>query len=147
MKTDGTKFAINLGDSFYFNGVTNLKDSRFWKSFEDPYKEVFIPWFTIAGNHDHLGNITAEILHTERSHLWTFPSLYYTFKYSFGNPKIIIEFVMIDTVELCGNCIDVGGSDLLSWLFHKKLEPDHPTDPDKAEKQWKWIENTLSNST
>lgn len=29
--------------------------------------------------------------------------------------------------------------------FIKKLEPDHPTDPYKAEKQWKWWRKMQAN--
>jgi len=150
MVEDDARFVINLGDNFYFNGVTGLKDSRFWRSFEDPYKEIKIPWYVIAGNHDHLGNVSAEIEHTHRSNLWTFPSLYYSVKYTFGasnSPTTSVQFVLIDTIQLCGNCIDVGGSDIISWIFHKKLVPDHPDDPEVANKQWAWIENELATST
>uniref|UniRef100_A0A914YTB7 Tartrate-resistant acid phosphatase type 5 n=1 Tax=Panagrolaimus superbus TaxID=310955 RepID=A0A914YTB7_9BILA len=140
------KFILGLGDNFYFNGVRDLDDSRFWRSFEDPYKVPLLPWFVLAGNHDHLGNVTAQILHTNRSNLWTFPRLYYSIKYRFGNPSKTLQIVMIDTIELCGNCIDVEGEDIISWIWHKKLVPDHPANQEVADKQWKWLENELSQS-
>uniref|UniRef100_A0A7E4VGH8 Tartrate-resistant acid phosphatase type 5 n=1 Tax=Panagrellus redivivus TaxID=6233 RepID=A0A7E4VGH8_PANRE len=145
VESEDSKFVINLGDNFYFNGVDNLQDQRFWKSFESPYSDLIMPWFVIAGNHDHLGNVTAQILHTNRSNLWTFPSMYYSVRYSFNGANV--QFVMIDTIQLCGNCIDVDGNSPLDWLLHNKLVPDHPDDPAAADKQWAWIEGELANST
>ena len=92
------------------------------------------------------GNVTAQTLHTNRSNLWTFPSPYYSIKYHFGNPRTTLQIIMIDTIELCGNCIDVDGSDILSWLYHKKLVPDRPADPEVADKQWQWIQKELTES-
>jgi tartrate-resistant acid phosphatase type 5 len=65
-------FVLNVGDNFYFNGVENIFDSRFEDSFEEIYDhpELLVPWYTIAGNHDHLGNISAQMVHTNFSNKW-----------------------------------------------------------------------------
>lgn len=59
-----------------------------------------------------------------------------------------VEILMIDTIVLCGNTVDVGSESLLSWVFSKKTEANGP--PPKylelAVKQWNWIEKNLKNS-
>ncbi|KAH7701310.1 Ser/Thr protein phosphatase family protein [Aphelenchoides avenae] len=149
------KFVVNLGDSFYFNGVSNVFDSRFEDSFEEVYADdrLRVPWFTIAGNHDHLGNVSAQVLYTQHSSRWTFPSLYYKLGYKFGgrNPPEAkqVDIIFIDTIILCGNTIDVQGESLWNWLFYKKKTPNGP-DPgfeEQAKEQWAWIEKQLAVST
>lgn len=78
-------FVMNVGDNFYFNGVKNIFDPRFEDSFENVYDfpELLVPWYTIAGNHDHMGNISAQITHTNFSNKWTFPNLFYKVRISF----------------------------------------------------------------
>ena len=38
-----------------------------------------VPWIAMAGNHDHDGNVDAQIEFGLTEPLWYFPSLYYTF--------------------------------------------------------------------
>jgi tartrate-resistant acid phosphatase type 5 len=44
---------------------------NFKHSFEDVYNRhpglAGIPWYTIAGNHDHMGNIGAQLEYTDKS--------------------------------------------------------------------------------
>ena len=53
LEQEPLNFVINVGHNFYFNGVSNLFDSRFEDSFEQVYEDpkLLVPWFTIAGNH------------------------------------------------------------------------------------------------
>jgi len=157
VRDETLRFVVNLGDNFYFNGVENIFDSRFENSFESVYEapNLRVPWYTIAGNHDHLGNVTAQLIHTNFSSKWTFPSLFYKVKYSFGDQRssrserTTVEMLFIDTIVLCGNTVDVQGESLLSWLFAKKKTPNGP-EPEYiqlAKEQWEWIEETLRTST
>jgi len=105
------------------------------------------------GNHDHLGNITAQLAYTEFSSKWTFPDLFYKIHYNFGmngGKKTTIDILMIDTIVLCGNTVDIQGDKIWDWwLFSKKLNPTGP--PEKyvelAKQQWQWIEKNLREST
>lgn len=45
---------------------------NFQETFESAfnYTSLNIPWFVIAGNHDHYGNVSAQILYSSRSERW-----------------------------------------------------------------------------
>ncbi|GMT28401.1 hypothetical protein PFISCL1PPCAC_19698, partial [Pristionchus fissidentatus] len=148
-RSKGIKSVINLGDNFYFTGVMSDTDPRFNTTFEDVYRETRVPWLTIAGNHDHFGNVKAQISYTEKSKLWYFPSPYYNVSYRAGNTTV--DVVMLDTIDLCGNSVDVQSGkiwDVIKDAIKKKWngEKMEPKNKKKAEEQWAWLENTLNNS-
>ncbi|KAK0424755.1 hypothetical protein QR680_008830 [Steinernema hermaphroditum] len=142
-------FVVNLGDNVYFNGVSDIFDSRFEKSFEDVYdaEHLQVPWYMIAGNHDHFGNITAQIHYTNYSSKWTFPDLYYKTSYRFGPRNVSVDFVFIDTIVLCGNTQDIQNGGFLDVILTKQVDPEEPSDPEAAHKQWEWIVEQLNSST
>uniref|UniRef100_A0AC34RD90 Tartrate-resistant acid phosphatase type 5 n=1 Tax=Panagrolaimus sp. JU765 TaxID=591449 RepID=A0AC34RD90_9BILA len=100
-KSDPVDFIINLGDNFYADGVADVKDPRFQTMFENPYMKLDVPWYVIAGNHDYLGNVKAQIDYTKLSGKWTFPNYNYTLVIKFGNPEIKVVFIMTDSVRFC----------------------------------------------
>ena len=72
---------MGLGDNFYFNGVKNVEDPRFRRTFEDVYTAPVLKaakWYMIAGNHDHNGNVSGQIAYSNLSTRWHFPHFYYT---------------------------------------------------------------------
>lgn len=71
---------FTVGDNFYFTGVEDVEDKRFFYTYENVFedKSLQIPWYVCAGNHDHYGNITGEIGYTDVSNRWKFPSLYHS---------------------------------------------------------------------
>jgi len=132
---------LALGDNFYFNGVKSATDSRFQRTFEHVFSATSLqtPWYVIAGNHDHLGNVAAQIEYGKTSKRWVFPDYYYTFSvWQSDKQKKLIDFVMLDTIVLCG------GGNLSDW-DHTPLEG--PTDLFIAEAYWQWIEDQLRQST
>ncbi|XP_002730556.1 tartrate-resistant acid phosphatase type 5-like [Saccoglossus kowalevskii] len=106
------------------------------------YEDIFTaaslhrPWYVCAGNHDHIGNISAQLAYTKFSDRWNYPDLYYTKRFSIPNSESTLLIVFIDTVILTGNTDDHTPDSILPG----------PEDPLKADAQWKWIEDTLSNS-
>uniref|UniRef100_A0A0K0EFI5 Tartrate-resistant acid phosphatase type 5 n=1 Tax=Strongyloides stercoralis TaxID=6248 RepID=A0A0K0EFI5_STRER len=140
-------FVINTGDNIYFNGVEHIFDTRFEDTFEYVYDKDYLkmPFYMTFGNHDYLGNTEAQINYTNHSSKWTLPNYYYTINYKLKN-NTTIKFVMIDTIQLCGNTIDVDGSSIISWLKSSHHDPSGPPDVSLANKQWEWIVNELENS-
>ena len=57
-----------------------MHDPRFNLTFERTYsdKSLQIPWYMIAGNHDHKKNVSAQIAYTKVSERWMFPDFFYT---------------------------------------------------------------------
>lgn len=144
----GSKFTLALGDNFYYSGVTSVDDSRFEDTFEQCFTGKHLSdssghtFHVIAGNHDHYGNVQAQIDYSSRSSRWSFPSLYYTFTET-APDGATVQFVMIDTYTLAGqsqlNAEDVGG------LTGDQLPG--PPDVAAAESQTQWIESTMAAST
>ena len=57
-------FVIALGDNFYKDGVTSVKDDKWKSTFKKPYYHeslINIPWYAILGNHDYHSNPKAQI--------------------------------------------------------------------------------------
>ncbi|CAD5111450.1 DgyrCDS759, partial [Dimorphilus gyrociliatus] len=138
-ETLNSKLLLALGDNFYFDGVKDINDKRFFDTYENVFTAPALKkskWYVIAGNHDHYGNISAQILYTNRSNSWYFPHYYYTQSHNIPFSKKTVQFVMIDTILLCGNT----GYDILY---------DQPKNVDnkKAKVQLDWIENELKKST
>uniref|UniRef100_A0A915KBB5 Tartrate-resistant acid phosphatase type 5 n=1 Tax=Romanomermis culicivorax TaxID=13658 RepID=A0A915KBB5_ROMCU len=144
-------FYISLGDNFYLIGVKNDRDKRFrQETFEKVYSTKVLqekPWYIMAGNHDHNGNVTAQIAYSRKSDRWIFPKPYYMIKYQTID-GIDIDIIVIDTVILCGNTVD--GKFDSTWRFlistFNNLTPDGPSDPKAADDQWQWIEDQLNKS-
>ena len=99
---------------------------RFESTFEKIYTAeslTRIPWYAIAGNHDHYGNVSAQVEYARRPDIpgntgrWRFPvsdgdieHTWYSFKENFDPdesdaPQVAVEFFMLDTVRWAGECI------------------------------------------
>ncbi len=122
---------LSLGDNFYDRGVLSAYDSK-WKDFTNYFH---LPFFAILGNHDHLGNILAQIQYKENG--WIMPSRFY---------DVVVEnthLIALDTFELAPiesiqNSVCMGMS---------ITECNRRLDYLKMEKQYEWLEKTLQTST
>eukprot|EP01006_Ploeotia_vitrea_P053637 TRINITY_DN67804_c9_g2_i2.p1 TRINITY_DN67804_c9_g2~~TRINITY_DN67804_c9_g2_i2.p1 ORF type:complete len:341 (+),score=32.53 TRINITY_DN67804_c9_g2_i2:38-1060(+) len=144
-KNLNSRFTLALGDNFYGHGIQgNAHDPRFKETFEDVFtaSSLQTPWYVIAGNHDHLGNVSAEIAYTKLSSRWRYPEPYYKFTEkakSADGKHVKLEIIMIDTCDLCG----MSYHDEENNVF---VEPRGPPNVYAAEKQWEWIEDQLKKS-
>jgi len=135
------KLVLAVGDNFYDSGIpTDEFDPRFTETFEDVYADdsLEVPWYAIAGNHDHRGNVTAQIFYSNHSSRWNYPSEYYDFVVRFkdGGQHLTAHFIMIDTVVFAGDSyVDDEG------VFHAAPGPENVYE---AQSQLEWLENILS---
>ena len=94
-------------------------------------------WYVIAGNHDHYGNVSAQVAYSKVSSRWYMPDLYYTETILIPGTQDAVQFVFIDTIILAG----------LTHPVIRSMEPKGPADVKAAQDQLAWIETTLSQST
>ncbi len=75
----GSRFTVSTGDNFYLRGVTGVDDVKWRRSFEDIYRAPSLQsrWYVTLGNHDWMGDVTAQVRYTERSDRWYLPAQYY----------------------------------------------------------------------
>uniref|UniRef100_A0A8C7WYK8 Tartrate-resistant acid phosphatase type 5 n=1 Tax=Oryzias sinensis TaxID=183150 RepID=A0A8C7WYK8_9TELE len=133
----GADFVLALGDNFYFKGVNSVDSPRFQETFESVYtaKSLRVPWYVIAGNHDHAGNVKAQIEYSQRSDRWKFPSYYYELDFRIPNTGKTLSIIMLDTVMLCGNSLD-----------YEDEKPRGPVLEVEANRQLVWLQERLARS-
>ena len=148
-----------LGDNFYGSGIHTPADGpdgekRFKKTFEDVYNApalMDIPFYAIAGNHDHGGNVSAQIaygsdgLHKTR---WVYPDWYYNVTETVqipGGKTATLEVLLFDSVIGLGNSDVVLEDGSLHELNGDELPG--PTDPPAAGKMFEWLEARMAAST
>ncbi|NXX82609.1 PPA5 phosphatase, partial [Urocolius indicus] len=135
----GADFILSLGDNFYYQGVKDEWDPRF----QDTFERVFtapalqpLPWFVLAGNHDHAGNVSAQLAYSRHSARWHFPHPYYSLRLSLPGTNTTARLLLLDTVLLCG-----GGDD-----FDLPGPPRGPQDQAEAARQLLWLQKRLEAS-
>ncbi|XP_029914256.1 tartrate-resistant acid phosphatase type 5a [Myripristis murdjan] len=133
----GADFVLALGDNFYYKGVDSVDSPRFKTTFENVYtaKSLQIPWYVLAGNHDHAGNVKAQIEYSHRSDRWNFPAYYYELNFHIPNTQRTLSIIMLDTVMLCGNSDD-----------YVDEKPRGPLDAVNANRQLTWLQQRLAQS-
>ncbi|EME27847.1 acid phosphatase [Galdieria sulphuraria] len=93
------RFIISTGDNFYEDGVASARDKQWNISFENVYSYRMlenIPWYAVLGNHDHLGNYTAQVDYSNKSERWNMPRPFFSIPVNsyFGEQYL---FVFLDT--------------------------------------------------
>lgn len=73
---------IIVGDVIYPRGVTSIDDPGFQEKFEEPYKNIPMPFQIIYGNHDYLGCRECYLDYSNLSTKWQMSDKYYRILYS-----------------------------------------------------------------
>lgn len=144
------EFIVALGDNFYFEGIKDVNSRRFDNTFHDVYTAESLqkPWYLIAGNHDHYGNITAQLEYTnvDETGKWNFPSLYHSKQFTAGNgdTRVTMDLILIDTVDLCSMS---SIKDENEEGYYDPLPLRTKSQAANNGEQWQWIEDELKKST
>ena len=109
-----------------------------------------LPWYVIAGNHDHDGNVSAEIEYSTNPQnaggRWKFPYWYHNVTQTFevGGKTVELEVLLFDSVIMTGNTGTLHANGTITELPLNKLRPDNET---LAQEQMDWLEQRMSTST
>ncbi|GEO84064.1 MULTISPECIES: purple acid phosphatase family protein [Alphaproteobacteria] len=124
----GISFVISTGDNFYERGVENTSDRKWQTSFENVYvaPSLQVPWYAVLGNHDYIGNISAQIEYSRKNRRWTMPDRYFAVSKHIGSCRADMYF--LDTQRMKGTTV-------AEMLFHED-----------ATKQLEWLERALAAS-
>merc|ERR1719461_187489 len=97
-------------------------------------------FYAIAGNHDHRGEVEAQIGYRSPTVTrWNYPDYWYGFKKDIGD-NMHAEFLMIDTVLLVGESFhDIENNIFVAATGPKNLQ--------RAQSQWTWLETSMRDST
>ena len=129
-------FVLSLGDHFYFHGVKSADDPRWRRSFESVYDHAALQgagfWRAVAGNHDHDGNISAQLAYAARpASRWHFPALQYRWREQLPDATTV-DFVMLDTSMLCPS--------------RRRRRRRRRRSGKAAERHWAWVQEALDAS-
>ena len=66
-----------------------------------------LPWYIVLGNHDHYGDVNAQIAYTQKSERWECPAQWFTIEKTFTDRGFTrkLELIVVDTVVLIGNTL------------------------------------------
>ena len=94
----GARYVISTGDNFYPDGVASLDDPQWTASFEDVYgaPTLMVPWYLVLGNHDHKGNVDAQVNYSALSSRWYQPANYYKHSETLADGSLA-DFFFIDS--------------------------------------------------
>jgi len=127
-KSDGLDFMITVGDNFYEAGVKDADDPMFKSAFVDVYAgPLQVPTYASLGNHDHKGNIQAQIDYSQKNKNWIMPAAYYTFTRTLGDGTEV-QFFAVDTNPIKMKKPEVSAQ--IAWLDQEL---------GKSDARWKFV--------
>ena len=114
-KTDGLDFILTVGDNIYPGGVQSADDPQWETKFEEVYDDpsLQVPFYPTLGNHDHGGDVSAQIDYSARNENWRMPGRYYTFTRTLADGTAV-QFFALDTTPIDQRHPDAAAQ--LTWL-------------------------------
>jgi metallophosphoesterase superfamily enzyme len=122
------KFIVTGGDNFQMSGVQSVQDPLWMSCYENVYTSpsTFVDWYPAFGNHDHGGNIQAQIDYSKISRRWKMPAAYYTLVKK--RDSVSVRLVILDTYSMVEGFSD----------------PDEKYTLEDAQKQVQWVDSVLT---
>lgn len=120
---EGCDFVVLLGDNLYPEGAEDVDDPVWQTGFEEPYRDIDLPFYAVLGNHDYGGRFLfvdvdglgnefdrgpVEVEYSQHSGKWRMPATHYTLR--FGP----VGFVALDTNSILWDNDDHG--DQWDWF-------------------------------
>ena len=94
-KNPKIKSVMIVGDNIYPDGCDSVDDEQFITKFQDPYKNIKLPFYLCLGNHDYHTKAQTQIDYTfskhNKDHKWNMPKKWYSQQFPH------CEFFFIDT--------------------------------------------------
>lgn len=91
------EFVLTLGDNFYNYGVQSVTDPLWTRAYKEIYDGLNLPFYATLGNHDHYGNVQAQIDFTKVDRWWNMPGKYYSIKWPKDAEIPVVEIFAIDS--------------------------------------------------
>eukprot|EP01052_Picozoa_sp_SAG31_P041404 SAG31_NODE_6267_length_2095_cov_4.782064_1_plen_358_part_00 len=154
---------LHAGVGLHLRGKSLSQDpkvaaARFKATFEDVFPAELQDFRLCAGNHDHYGNVSAQVHYSAVSSRWHFPALFHDFVHTVAGPSadVTVHVLLLDTVVLAGHGGLDGSSSGKNFNHHRG---EHGVDGSDlhgpvgehhkslAATQWAWLENALNTST
>lgn len=88
---------VTTGDNFYPRGVRSADDKLWEVAFERIYDDPAlkeVPWWPSLGNHDHHGDVDAQVQYSQKSPRWRFPARHHTTSFPLGEGASLQLFVL-----------------------------------------------------
>jgi hypothetical protein len=122
------RFIVTGGDNFQTAGVQSVMDPLWWFNHENLYTNpsLNVDWYPALGNHDHGGNIQAQIDYSDISRRWRMPAPYYTMVKARND--ISIRLIILDTYSMIEGFSD----------------PDEKYTLQAAQRQVQWVDSVLA---
>lgn len=113
----GAEVVLLLGDNFYHDGVASISDPQWKTTFEDAFPRDRLPiaFLAVLGNHDHTGNVQAQIDYTGPHTRWTMPARDYSRAFEVDGASLV-EFFAVDTEPMAHTLGWFRTADETAWL-------------------------------
>ncbi len=99
LENDPPDLVLTVGDNFYPDGVESVEDPVWSANFERVYAGSFwdgLVFHPTLGNHDHHGNIQAQIQYSGLSPRWHMPGRFHAFRRALPSGDSVL-FLALDT--------------------------------------------------
>jgi hypothetical protein len=98
-KLGAPNIVLSTGDNIYPSGVASVDDPQWVTKYEKVYAGLDVPWWSILGNHDHRGNVDAQVAYGTRNPRWNMPGRTWAKDFSI-DAVTNLRLIALDTTPL-----------------------------------------------